>query len=405
MQDVVKYFNDNKYVHLTNFISKDVCKDLTKELNKCIQEGKTTKDTQCPISEAMYGGNVFDQVLLDTLPHIEKVSGKRLYPTYSYARLYKPGEELLIHSDREACEISATITLGKKGKDWSIFMADRTDKEEEAEPYNSKAINQFKDIKVKNISEVKMDVGDVVIYYGKDKVHWREKFEGKWQAQLFLHYVDADGPYKEWKYDKRSKLGVNRTVSLENDNQKQITNYAIFENHLTDSFCQSLIKTYSQDTIEKQPPTVGGGGYNNTDGIIDRSVRNVDRVILPQNQGIGSALTATGLNANHYWWKYDITHSNQTEFLMYNPEGHYVSHVDTFHYHGDNTRKLTVVAFLNDDFEGGKFFINAAGAPVYPPQEKGTVIVFPSYMVHGVEPVTKGIRYSCVTWLLGPYFK
>ena len=38
-------------------------------------------------------------------------------------------------------------------------------------------------------------------------------------------------------------------------------------------------------------------------------------------------------------------------------------------------------------------------------KEKGTVLIFPSYMVHGVEPVTKGIRYSAVTWLVGPYFK
>jgi hypothetical protein len=52
---------------------------------------------------------------------------------------------------------------------------------------------------------------------------------------------------------------------------------------------------------------------------------------LPQNVGIGATLTATGLNANHYWWKYNITHSNQTEFLIYKPDGHYHPHVDTVH--------------------------------------------------------------------------
>jgi predicted 2-oxoglutarate/Fe(II)-dependent dioxygenase YbiX len=41
----------------------------------------------------------------------------------------------------------------------------------------------------------------------------------------------------------------------------------------------------------------------------------------------------------------------------------------------------------------------------YPPQGKGTVLVFPSFMPHGVEPVTKGMRYSIVTWMVGPYFK
>jgi predicted 2-oxoglutarate/Fe(II)-dependent dioxygenase YbiX len=42
-------------------------------------------------------------------------------------------------------------------------------------------------------------------------------------------------------------------------------------------------------------------------------------------------------------------------------------------------------------YEGGKFFLNANGNLYYPPQKKGTVLIFPSYMIHGVEPVTKGM--------------
>ncbi len=42
---------------------------------------------------------------------------------------------------------------------------------------------------------------------------------------------------------------------------------------------------------------------------------------------------------------------------------------------------------------------------MYPQQTPGTVLVFPSFMPHGVEPVTKGVRYSVVTWMVGPYFK
>jgi len=178
-----------------------------------------------------------------------------------------------------------------------------------------------------------------------------------------------------------------------------LTDCAFFPKHLSDSFCDSLVTAYSQDNVTKEPPIVGNKNK------IDKSIRDVERVILPQSQGIGSALTSTGLNANHYWWKYNITHSNQTEFLIYKPNGHYKPHVDTWHTHGDNTRKLTVLALLNDDYEGGKFFLNSGGTPYYPFQEKGTILVFPSYMVHGVEPVTKGIRYSAVTWLEGPYFK
>jgi hypothetical protein len=307
------------------------------------------------------------------LPHFEKVSGRKLYPTYSYARLYKPGEELKKHTDRPACEISATLTLGFEGNPWSIYMAG---------------------------NKIDMQVGDAVLYRGMDVEHWREKYiEGEWQAQVFLHYVDANGPNTEYKYDKREKLGLLQPQSLEKVSTR-ITSCAIFDNHLSESFCDNIISRYQQDDIEKIEPTVGSG-----EGIIDRNTRDVKRVLLPETVGIGGTLTATALNANHYWWKYNVTHANQTELLIYNKTHHYTGHVDTIHEHSDITRKLTCLAILNNEFEGGKFWINANGNKFYPPQNKGTVLVFPSYMIHGVEPVTKGVRYSCVTWLVGPYFK
>jgi len=367
---VTNDFDKNGYVHLKNFLDKDNCKQLTQELNQCINRGETTKDPQCPLSEAVHGSITFDKLLKDLLPYFEKVSGKKLYPTYSYARLYKSGEELKKHTDRPACEISATVTLGFDGNPWSIYMAG---------------------------NKIDMQVGDAVLYRGIDVEHWREKYvEGKWQAQVFLHYVDADGPHADQKYDGRASLGITKTQT----STKHITDCAVFYDHVSNNFCDNLINTYSQDFIDKEPPHIGGDS-----GTIDRSIRDTERVILPQNVGIGATLTATALNANHYWWKYNITHANQTELLIYKPDGHYNPHVDTFHTHSDETRKLTSLVILNDDFEGGKFFLNANGNLYYPPQSKGTVLVFPSYMIHGVEPVTKGIRYSCVTWLVGPYFK
>lgn len=362
-------FDKNGYVHLKDFLDKDNCRELTQELNKYIERGETKNDPQCPLSEAVHGTITFDKLLQDLLPYFEKACGKRLYPTYSYARLYKPGEELKKHTDRPACEISATVTLGFDGNPWSIYMAG---------------------------NKVNMQVGDAVLYKGMEVEHWREKYtEGQWQAQVFLHYVDADGPHADQKYDGRTSLGLSKTTE-----QRILTDCAVFEKHISDSFCDNLINTYSQDEIEKHQPIVGSGK-----GSVNKEIRDTERVLLPQNVGIGATLTATGLNANNYWWKYHITHANQTELLIYKPEGHYNPHVDTFHSHTSETRKLTALAFLNDDYEGGKFFLNADGALYYPPQTKGTVLVFPSYMVHGVEPVTKGVRYSCVTWLVGPYFK
>ena len=81
------------YSHLSGFLSKDSCAELTTELKRIVAEGKTTKDTQCPLSEAIHGAVIFDSLLEQLLPNFELASGKKLYPTYAYARLYAPGEE------------------------------------------------------------------------------------------------------------------------------------------------------------------------------------------------------------------------------------------------------------------------------------------------------------------------
>lgn len=379
--NTIQEFQDKKYVHLKDFLPKHTCQELTTELNKLVTEQKTVNDAQCPLSQAVHGALTFDKLLETCLPYFEKASGLKLYPTYSYARLYnQQGEELKNHRDRPACEISVTITLGFEGDVWSIYMGDQEDKT--------------------NGAEIKMVVGDAVMYRGMDKWHWREPyFEGKWQAQVFLHYVDQDGPHAEWKYDKRDSLGLSKT---EPTNQQFDVAY-VMQKAVSDAFCNNLIKEYSKPENEKEQPFIGEG--SDLEKNIDLNIRNVLRLPLPMNQGIGATLTSCALNINHEFWKYDITHSNQTEFLMYDVNGKYEAHVDTFHKLGTETRKLTAIAILNDDFEGGKFYIMNSHEKIYPPQAKGDIIVFPSFMVHGVEQVTKGMRYTVVTWMVGPYFK
>ena len=74
-----------------------------------------------------------------------------------------------------------------------------------------------------------------------------------------------------------------------------------------------------------------------------------------------------------------------------------------------HVRKLSMTTLLSDNYEGGEFQFAGYG------QEKrtistpeftkiGSIIVFPSAMEHRVAPVTKGVRYSLVTWFVGPPF-
>jgi predicted 2-oxoglutarate/Fe(II)-dependent dioxygenase YbiX len=371
MCDALSQFVVQQYVYLPEFLDKDNCAELTQQLKLLVEQQQTTKDTQCPLSEAVHGAQVFDSLLMQLLPNFELASGKKLLPTYAYARLYAPGEELIIHKDRAACEISATITLGFDGNGWPIYMGD-ADKT--------------------NANKIDMDVGDAVLYQGMDKHHWREKYtEGKWQAQVFLHYVDANGPHKEWVYDKRGKLNL---PTPEPKNFRQW----IYTDVLTPEACAALIRTYDKDSIEKELPYIGVGAINT-------NVRNVERIILPTYKDIGGRLAAAGLDANSQAWKFTITHANQAEFLKYPAGGRYTPHVDTFLNPEGECRKLTVLTFLNDDFKGGKFFIQDGHEKYYPPQEKGTVIVFPSFLLHGVEDIIEGTRYSVVCWMVGPFFK
>jgi PKHD-type hydroxylase len=74
------------------------------------------------------------------------------------------------------------------------------------------------------------------------------------------------------------------------------------------------------------------------------------------------------------------------------------------------TRKLSLVILLSEpevDFEGGEFQINDSSEENLKTlnMRKGTLIAFPSFMIHRVKPVTKGIRRSLVIWVEGPKFK
>jgi len=369
-----KQFEANGYVHLVDFLNKENCAELTKELTNLVKNKQTVKDDQCPLSDSVRDSATFDSLLEQLLPYVEVASGKKLYPTYAYARMYVPGEELEIHRDRPACEISVTLTLGYEGQQWPIYMGATEEKS--------------------NGNAIVIDVGDAVLYKGCEVFHWREKFQGKWQAQVFLHYVDVNGPHADQKYDGRKGLANHQLC--EDDSFL----YVSYENVISEEICKSIIEITERNNTHKG--LVGSGGP----GELNTNIRDVNKVQLSLGRGIGAILTGIGLNANQANWQFDITHSNQCDYLLYNESGHYSSHLDIFMQKNQkDCRKLTAIAFLNDDFEGGKLYLKQSDDKTYPPQKRGSVVVFPSFILHGVEPVTSGIRRSVVTWLVGPWFK
>ena len=93
------------------------------------------------------------------------------------------------------------------------------------------------------------------------------------------------------------------------------------------------------------------------------------------------------------------------------PNGHYDYHLDGTGYSAMKSglvRKLSVSIQLTsaEYYEGGNLVFpdDKDSFNVEDAKEQGTAIFFPSYLKHGVEPVTKGIRYSLVCWSVGPNF-
>ena len=388
----VEKFNANGYVYLDNFLDVDASKRLALALKNEAQK-RGIFDIQCPKSKAIRDSEIFDSVLLELLPYVELASGLKLHPTYAYARWYEPGETLTIHTDRAACEISVTLTLDFEGESWPIYVGKPSKEETNFARTDTNGILVY----AKDVAKIETNPGDAVLYKGTEMYHWRDEYtQGKWQAQVFLHYVDANGPYRDWIYDKRTCLNIAK--------DKDLTAW-IYNDVLTEKDCDMIINLYN--TVPDEEAKIGGNGEK---GTIDRSIRNVNKVLLPVYKGIGARLAAIGLDANSKRWKFDITKSNQSEFLKYPAGGgRYKAHIDTSltldEENKFETRKLTVLAFLNDDFKGGKFFLQTSDQKIYPPQKKGTVLVFPSFLVHGVEDVEEGERYSVVCWMVGPWFK
>jgi len=195
--DNATFFKENKYVQVNNALTPELIKiasmyALLDERNDLsLEEGATP---QIHNSHSQYSDTLMESFLLYLHPLLETNTGLSLHPAYSYYRVYRPGANLVKHVDRPSCEISTTVTLeyDYRGADykWPIIVGD---------------------------TPCTMNSGDLVIYRGCEVEHWREIFtapEGSYHIQFFCHYVDANGPYAEYKFDKRPFIGFDKEGRL-----------------------------------------------------------------------------------------------------------------------------------------------------------------------------------------------
>ena len=205
MDSLTNNFHQTGYCLLDSVISNELQNFIAQyALFDEIQDFRPNIDIQVPEAHAKYGDPAMESLLLHIQPVIERASGFQLYPTYSYFRVYRAGDILEKHTDRESCEISISVCFNysydSSTYQWPIYI---------------------------NNDPIVIQPGGGVMYKGCDVEHWREKFappsNDDWQVQGFFHYVNAKGPYANFKYDNRTSIGQLREPKNKNIKKPYIT--------------------------------------------------------------------------------------------------------------------------------------------------------------------------------------
>lgn len=181
-----------------------------------------------------------------------------------------------------------------------------------------------------------------------------------------------------------------------------ITNYYYFKSAIEFNDIQKIIQLVPQEKLYD----------GNISGEIDKSYRSSRIYWIPKNTDtlwLYEKILEFVKNANDKMWNFDLTNLNDDiQYTEYDAsyEGHYDWHLDVGGTRS-STRKISVTVQLSDpdDYEGGEFQFLINRTISEPGKQQGTVVLFPSFLLHRVKQVTKGIRRSLVLWIHGPPFR
>jgi predicted 2-oxoglutarate/Fe(II)-dependent dioxygenase YbiX len=291
------------------------------------------------------------------------------------------------HKDRDSCEISVTVTL-KQTSNWPIYIK---------KPNGETA-------------QLVLKPGDAMLYLGCEAEHWRDTLQEEEHTQVFLHYVRSRGPRSMHLFDGKLEARPN----IASDETKAKLSKSRYPNNLAD-YILYLPKVFPDDLLDRileeyakgdewcQSKVGTGGG---TEDVSIRGAKTINLSVpetISRNEQIRQQLDADLLfyvnkSIKAYAAAYsecNIVKDSGYELLRYDVGMGYKQHIDNFI---DAPRAVSCSIAVNDDYEGGEFtFFDQT---ISYKQEKGSVLLFPSSFQypHQVNPVTKGVRYSIITW-------
>jgi len=395
---------ENNYLIIPGFIPSYRAVQLANEFKSYCECSNLEGDSQAPQSHSKYNYISFLELLCEKTQEVSSILEETVLPTYAYSRVYFKDSVLERHTDRDACEISLTVHLNGD-KQWPISIKTPTGEER----------------------SVTLNPGDAMLYLGKIAEYWRDSYGGEHYAQVFLHYVRSRGDCVYAYFDKKredSKDEVEKEIKeqieppkVEEEKKSTPTlivpkpksrtcleDYIqVFDNALPIELCNEILDEY-KNSSDWESALVGTG-------VVDKNYRNCNQImisgheIISKNENkrrdidikIHEKLGETVKKYKDLYEHFMIDIDTGYQLLRYNEGEYYTQHVDSFK---EQQRSVSCSLHLNDDYEGGEFaffdreIIIRSGA--------GSAIMFPSNFMypHEIMPVTKGTRYSIITWFV-----
>lgn len=351
------------YKVIRGFLSAEECDAYAARFRQDCTEEYETQDIagNCKGSHQHPPAQLF---LVNKNAELSEYIGEDLLPTYSYTRSYGPNGFLDPHTDRAACEISVTVHLDGD-EDWDFQIVNVNDE----------------------IDTITLEKGDCIIFDGVNFVHNRVgEYTGEEYTQLFLHYVFAEGEYQAEIFDYK-----NTTKSI----VKREDYISYFPEWLSEEECDYVVD-YIKDAEGWEAAKIDGEevpgsmNYRVCDSISASKYQVLDNYLFERVNKIINFYNSTHAHIT-------LSSDEGYNILRYNPGGKYDVHTD----HGPNhNRAATIIFNLNDDYEGGELSFFSYGKTYK--LRKGDIIMFPSSFMfdHVIKPITSGVRYSMVTWVI-----
>lgn len=174
-----------------------------------------------------------------------------------------------------------------------------------------------------------------------------------------------------------------------------------YEGAISSEICNRAIERFEKNNYEDA--AVGGIGM----GVVNKQIRDTDRQWAQPFDLLECILTRfiqyTNVSAN---WNFDISNvDGVVQIGKYKKDQFYKQHIDSYVQENlQMQRKISASLFLSpeDSYEGGELKVLNDIIPI---KKQGTIVVFPSFIAHEVQPVTDGERMSAVCWMGGPNWK